>query len=79
MKSVWSSLPNEPIRFGQMATGPRGLSPDDCGGPPGYLAQREARFSMDALNDLGVMTRLIEKVALEELRTPVFARCLKSL
>lgn len=50
------------------ADGSGACPPEDCNGPAGYLARRDARCSIDALNDLGVMAEIIEKVALEERR-----------
>lgn len=50
------------------ADGSGACPPEDCGGPAGYLTQREARCSIDALNDLGVLAEIIEKAALEERR-----------
>ena len=40
--------------------------PEDCGGPAGYLARREYRYSMDALDDLGVTAEIVEQAAIEE-------------
>ncbi len=42
--------------------------PEDCGGPPGYLARREAWHSIDALDDLGVMAEIIDQAVIEERR-----------
>ncbi|MFZ0422050.1 MAG: plasmid pRiA4b ORF-3 family protein, partial [Xanthobacteraceae bacterium] len=39
--------------------------PEDCGGPDGYLTQREAWHSMDALDDLGVMAEIVEQAVIE--------------
>ncbi len=39
--------------------------PEDCGGPPGYLARREAWCSMDALDDLGIMAEIVEQAVIE--------------
>ena len=39
--------------------------PEDCGGPRGYLARREAWHSMDALDDLGVIAEVVEQAVIE--------------
>jgi len=39
--------------------------PEDCGGPRGYLARREAWHSMDALDDLGTMAEIIDQAVIE--------------
>ncbi|MGO9419127.1 MAG: plasmid pRiA4b ORF-3 family protein, partial [Roseiarcus sp.] len=39
--------------------------PEDCGGLSGYLTQREAWHSMDALDDLGVRAEIIDKAVIE--------------
>ena len=39
--------------------------PEDCGGPPGYLKRRDAWCSMDALDDLGAMAEIVDKVVIE--------------
>ena len=38
---------------------------EDCGGPRGYLARREAWHSMDALDDLGVIAEVVEHAVIE--------------
>jgi len=50
------------------ADGHEACPPEDCGGLPGYLAQREAWCSMDALDDLDVMAEIINQVVLKERR-----------
>jgi len=50
------------------ADGHEACPPEDCGGPPGYLARREAWCSMDALDDLDVMAEIINQVVLKERR-----------
>ena len=47
------------------ADGHDACPPEDCGGPHGYLARREAWCSMDALDDLGVMAEIINQAVIE--------------
>jgi len=39
--------------------------PEDCGGPAGFMAGRNAMLSVDALEDLDTMTEIIGEVVLE--------------
>ncbi len=39
--------------------------PEDCGGPAGFMAGRNAMLSLDALEDLDTMTEIIGEVVLE--------------
>jgi hypothetical protein len=47
------------------ADGHEACPPEDCGGPAGYLAAREAWHSMDALDDLGAMAEIIDQAVIE--------------
>ncbi len=39
--------------------------PEDCGGPSGYLARRDARCSLEALDDLGVIAEIVNQAVIE--------------
>jgi len=39
--------------------------PEDCGGPAGFMAGRDAMLSLDALEDLDTMTEILGQVVLE--------------
>ncbi len=39
--------------------------PEDCGGPPGYLAQRGVWCSLDALDDLSVVAEIVNQAVTE--------------
>jgi hypothetical protein len=46
-----------------LCTGGRGACPpEDCGGPESFMAGRDDRFSFDALEDLGTMAEIVQRV-----------------
>ena len=49
-----------------VCTGGNGACPlEDCGGPAGFMAGRDAMLSLDALEDLDTMTEILGQVVLE--------------
>jgi Plasmid pRiA4b ORF-3-like protein len=59
-------LPAEPGKALPVCTGGNGACPpEDCGGPAGFMAGRDAMLSLDALEDLDTMTEILGQVVLE--------------
>ncbi len=59
-------LPAEPGKARPVCTGGNGACPpEDCGGPAGFMAGRDAMLSLDALEDLDTMTEILGQVVLE--------------
>jgi len=53
-------LPAEPGKAGPVCTGGNGACPpEDCGGPAGFMAGRDAMLPLDALEDLDTMTEIL--------------------
>jgi hypothetical protein len=40
--------------------------PEDCGGPESFMAGRNGRYSLDALEDLDTMVEVLQQVALKD-------------
>ncbi len=47
------------------ADGHEACPPEDCGGPPGYLARRGAWCSLEALDDLGFVAEIVNQAVIE--------------
>ena len=59
-------LPAEPGQVRPVCTGGNGACPpEDCSGPAGFMAGRDAMLSLDALEDLDTMTEILGQVVLE--------------
>lgn len=59
-------LPVEPGKAHPRCIGGNGACPpEDCGGPAGFMAGRDATLSLDALEDMDTMAEIIGQVVLE--------------
>lgn len=63
---IENQLGSEAGKVYPICTGGGGACPpEDCGGPAGFIAGRNAMLSLDALEDLDTMTEIIGRVVLE--------------
>jgi hypothetical protein len=69
---VEDRLPPEVRKTYPLCTGGGGACPpEDCGGPEGFMARRDDRFSFDALEDLDTVVEVIQQVALKNGSEPL--------
>ena len=54
-----------------VCTGGGACPPEDCGGPESFMARRDDRFSVDALEDLDTVVEVLEQVALKDGSEPL--------
>jgi hypothetical protein len=57
----------QPLRhYPYCVDGHGACSPEDCGGPPGFLERRDASYSCEAFDDLTRMADFLNEVVLKE-------------
>jgi hypothetical protein len=60
-------LPSETGRsYPYCVDGSGSCPPEDCGGPAGFLERRDARYSMDGLDDLLAVAEFVDEIVLKE-------------